>query len=385
MIERNIMKLVRETLDENKIPLVMGLRRIGKTTMLEMLQKEYKDSVIITWDSFDLLIKSDLEFFNYIKQQVNMGAKVLLMDEVQSRPHWDIMIKNIYDQYVSKNQLKVVITGSSSMILSSKDLGVNRTRRMIIDTWEFNEYLELTSKQDTFEEFEMFLGRGFPEYATSNKSFDFMIHDTLKPILEDDIPAAFPGTDTLALMRFVNNLKDLTNGEVNESALSIKTGISIITVRKYLDMLEKAMLLKKVYKINSDMSFPKKKQYKIYLNPHIHIWLLKRNFSELENKYKGHIIESYWLHWATSREGYWKTFYYLKDSLTNKEIDFVSLNGDQFKSLHEFKYKDVIDNSELEMLWSVDAQNRVVWCKENKIENGIKYLSIKDLNKNQDL
>lgn len=384
MIERNILKLVRETLKEGKIPLVMGLRRIGKTTMLQMLEEEYKDSIIITWDSFDLLVKSDIEFFNYIKQQISNGKTTLLMDEVQARPNWDIMIKNIYDQYISKGLLKMVVTGSSSMILASKDLGVNRTRRMIADTWEFNEYRELTGKTDTFKEFEKFLGRGgFPEYAKSDKSYDQMIHETLKPILEDDIPSAFPGTDTLALIRFVNNLKDLTNGEVNETSLSTKTGISIITTRKYIDMLEKAMLLKRIYRINADMSFPKKKQYKIFLNPHIHIWLLKKDFDQLDNIYKGHIIESYWLNWATSREGYWKTFYYLKDSKTGKEIDFISLEGNKFKTLHEFKYRDKIDKSELETMWSVDALNRVVWCKENKIDDGIKYLSIKDLNNNQ--
>ena len=380
MIKRKIMEDVKKTVSDGKIPIIIGLRRVGKTTILEQLKDEW-NCEIIQWDDYEYLSLSNEMFFEMINQKCKDGM-TLLFDEVQARKDWDKMIKSLYDRYVSKGLCNIVVTGSSSMILTGKEMGVDRTRRLYIDTWDFDEYIELTGLEKTTENFESFLGRGFPEYALKPEEPKVMLNRTLKPIIENDIPMAYPGIESLSLLRFLNALSELTNGEVNETRLSRVVGISIPTVRKYIVILEKAMILKRIYKVDERGIVPRKKQYKVFINPHIHIWLLKTEFNNLDNKAKGHIIESYWLHWAKSIDGFFKEFYYLKTS-NGDEIDFVSLNNDgSFKTLHEFKYKDNISFADTKLISTTNSTNKVVWCKENKQEGNIKYISILDANKN---
>ena len=384
MIKRHIYGKVVDTIKEKKIPVIIGLRRIGKTTILKQMKEEFKNdnARIISWDSFDMQIMDDTKFFNYIKEECKQGG-LLLFDEVQERNKWDIMIKNIFDQFVSEGICRVVVTGSSSMILVGKEMGVDRTRRIFLDTWNFDEYCELTNKEKTIANFENFLGKGFPNYM--NDKFDPLValNETLKPIIQEDILTAYPQLDTTLLLRFLVELSALTNGEVNETRLSKKAGITIVTVRKYIEVLIQTNLIKRIMRIDGKGNLPRKKQYKIFINPHIHVWLLRKSFNQLENKQKGHIIESYWLNWVLTKESPYKEIFYLKDNNTGKEIDFVTLNPDgSFKTLHEFKYRDTIEFSELDTMFSLKSTNKLVWCKETKKQDGVKYISILDINEN---
>ena len=113
---------------------------------------------------------------------------------------------------------------------------------------------------------------------------------------------------------------------------------------------------------------------KVYLNPHIHIWLLEQRFAELDPKRKGHLIESYWLTWVDSVNRISKKHYYIKNK-KGLEIDFASLNADgSFKTLHEFKYSN--SHSMNSLFMETESKNKIVWCLEDKEQNGIKYISI---------
>ncbi|MCK5866978.1 MAG: ATP-binding protein [Mycoplasmataceae bacterium] len=378
MIKRKAHDLIKLTIKEKQIPIVIGLRRIGKTTILNQLNEELEDSFYISFDDFELSLLTDSAFWSYL-QNMASKYKYLLLDEVQTRNNWDLMIKNLYDQFVTKGLCDFVVTGSSSMNLFGREMGSNRTKRIYLDTWDFDEYIKLTGLEKNFENFENFIGRGFPDYMNSNKTIHEKLNELLKPIIVNDIPKAFPQTNTLSLLRFVNALANLTNGEVNETRLSIDTGIARKTVSKYIDILEKATLLKIVHKIDSRLISPKNKKIKIYLNPHFHVWILGKEFKDINPKIKGHIIESYWLHWTKSLLGWSEEFYYLKDNSTNQEIDFVSLTSDnKAKTLYEFKYSNNPNSNSLFV--STPANNKIIWCKETKEKNGIKYISILDLN-----
>ncbi|WKX02756.1 ATP-binding protein [Candidatus Mycoplasma mahonii] len=380
LIKRVAYKQVVMTLKDNQIPLIIGLRRIGKTTILKQLNKEFKNSFYLSLDDFEIYALKDLELWNYL---VDLSAKydLLLLDEVQLRKGWDLIIKNLFDKFTSNNICKYVVTGSSSINLLGKEMGVNRIKRIYLDTWDFDEYLTLSGKKKTFAEFEIFLGRGFPAYIQSDKSIFDMLNETLKPIILNDIPKAFNNIDTLALMRFIKELSHLSNGEVNETTLANKVGITRVTAKNYLDILERASLIKIIFKMDERLIIGKKKTKKVYLNPHLHVWLLGKQFSEINGKYKGHIIESYWLYWATSINGWTKQFYYYQDSTSKEEIDFILLNPNgSIKTLHEFKYSD--SPSINKTFRTTISQNKFLWCKETKHKDNYEMVSILDMNGN---
>lgn len=378
MIRRNAHNLVIKTIEDKQIPIIIGMRRIGKTTLLKQLEKELKNAYYISFDDFDYTAMNDIEFWNFIKDLAEK-YDYLLLDEIQERKSWDLIIKNLFDKYVAIGKCNVVATGSSSLNLLGKELGVNRTKRIYLDTWDFDEYLKLTKKDKSFEVFEKFLGFGFPDYMNHQKGFNEMLNETLRPIIKNDLIRAYPQTDSDALIRLIKCLSALSNGELNETDMALKVGITRITLRGYLDILENALLIKRVYRIDQRLIQPKKKVSKIYINPHFHIWLLGREFQHLDAKFKGHIIESYWLHWTQSLSGWSKTFYYYKNLDSNEEIDFVSLDNDgTIKSLHEFKYSDSFTLNKT--FKTTPSKIKIVWCKATGTKENYKMISILDIN-----
>lgn len=377
---------VKEVMDSFHIPILVGLRRTGKTTILKQLKQEYGETaVIVSADSFHLISLTDSEFYSYLEGLIKTGKKVLLIDEIQIRDKWDLIVKNLFDQYVADKELKVAITGSSSLTFEGRDTGVDRTQKVLITTLDFNEYLNISEKQSTYEEFENFLGRGaFPEYINHDFSFEQLTTLAFEPIINEDIPHRFMISQR-QLARLLMYMASLSSGEFNKLKASNTTEISATQIDKYIEILEKTQIIKTVNLIYENGKFPAYNKFKIYINPHFHLWILNRDFKNLEDKFKGHIIEAYWLFAATQINGYYKKFYYLKHKDTNEEIDFVSLNGDgTFGTLHEFKYSDNATSKFYKMLSLVKSDKKVVWCKENLSDQLIKFKSIKDY-KNEEL
>lgn len=371
---------VKEIMDSFHIPILIGLRRTGKTTILKQLRLEYgDDAIIISADSFPLASMTDIEFYSYLESIISAGKSVLLIDEIQIRDKWDLITKNLFDKYVANKKLKVVITGSSSLTFEGRDTGVDRTQKVLITTLDFNEYLNISGKQNTYDEFENFLGRGaFPEYINKNLTFEDLSALAFEPIINEDIPYNFKISQR-QLARLLMYLSSLSSGEFNKNKASNTTEISATQIDKYIEVLEKTQIIKTVNLIFENGNYPIYNKFKIYINPHFHLWILNKDFKNLDDKFKGHIIESYWLFAATQINGYYKKFYYLKHKETNEEIDFVSLNGDgTFKTLHEFKYTDHATSKFYKMLSLVKSKNKVVWCKENSSKALIKFESIKD-------
>ena len=116
MVKRKAHDLIKLTIKEKRIPIVIGLRGIGKTTILNQLNEELEDSFYMPFDDFELSLLTDYTFWSYL-QNIASKYKYLLLDEAQIRNNWDLMIKNLYDQFVTKGLCDFVVTGSSSMNL----------------------------------------------------------------------------------------------------------------------------------------------------------------------------------------------------------------------------------------------------------------------------
>lgn len=387
MIKRKAYYKVRDILlNSTRIPILIGLRRTGKTTILKQLQEELNNVEIIVCDDLFYRKFSEFDLLEYIDARIKGGVKYVFLDEIQAKDQWDILVKNLFDRYVSTGQCKFVVTGSSSISFENRDTGVTRTEKVLIHTLDFQEYLQITGEQKTFDNFERYLSDGaFPEFLIGNRIHpQKMMELSLKPIFNDDIPATYKVSIT-SLTRFVYELISLTNGELNVSKSSSNLGLKAEQIHNFIDILVKTHIIKVVERVNEDGTFDRYRKFKVYINPHFHLWLLNKSFTELSNSQKGHIIEAYWLYWATQINGYYKVFYYLKNS-EGKEIDFVSMveGTKEFKTLHEFKYSDDIKFSSLELLLKTKSQNKVVWCKSRTTtqQHGIKFISILDADEN---
>ena len=383
--KRSVFNKINSALNEenNVIPILFGLRRTGKSTILIQLMEQHDDSIYITFRNSYISTLSRSEFVELIEALYLQGYRYIYLDEVQINNEWSEIVVEIFDSFP---KLKMAVTGSSVLNLVKRETGLDRTRKFNIQSLSFGEYLKLSKKSKNRENFEAFLGfGGFPKYAKilakkELNDFNEQRSEILDEIISVDIPSSYSKIKISLLSRLISRLAYISNGEINVSKLvrNISQNFLERDALEYISILEKSKILIVCNKILPNGEPPKRRKFKIYINPHIHLWILNTKFSELSNKRKGHIVESYWLHWALSIDKFNKTFYYLKDAKGN-EIDFVSLfaASNKFKTLHELKWTYKNDFS-LDLMKSIDSVNKIIWNINGENVDGISAKSILD-------
>lgn len=163
--------------DEKLIKVVTGIRRCGKSTLLEQyrarLQKAgIADEQIIAINFEDLDNEPLLDYkelYRYIKERLCADKMTyIFLDEIQNVPYFEKVVDSLY----VKDNTDVYITGSNAYMLSS-DLATLLSGRYVEISMlplSFCEYLTLTElpKEEAFTEF-MKTG-GIPYIAVMNRT-----------------------------------------------------------------------------------------------------------------------------------------------------------------------------------------------------------------------
>lgn len=379
-MKRLIYNKLIKTMEDNHIPLVVGLRRTGKTTLLEQIAQESDvQHKFYICDKFELIILSDIDLYKLIENDIKNGVKLFLFDEIQVRKNWGQLLKLLFDEYVSKGKISVVATGSSTIALENGDVGADRIKRIMLSTLTYHEYLELSNKKHSIETFEKYLGTaGFP--GNINSENHDLINDIVLPIVYNDLPRYY-GVDGANLLKVMDYIAKFTNGEINKDKMCKVLRIKSDQINSYINMLVRSHLLIKVYKINEYGEKPLYEKYKLYMNPHILLAFHRKSFNNIDDKMKGLIIESYYLYGMLHTKKYYDIFTYLKFNKTDEEIDLVSHNfdTDTFEYLIEFKYSSSATSNVYKNMLSLKSDKKIVYCKENKQDFGITFKSIYDI------
>ena len=102
--------------DRSKIVVVYGARQVGKTTLVESVLKKTKGKILrINGDRLEKHRDISSRDLNAL-QSLLKGSDVLFIDEAQRIPEIGINLKILYDHLP---KLKIIVTGSSSLDLSS--------------------------------------------------------------------------------------------------------------------------------------------------------------------------------------------------------------------------------------------------------------------------
>ena len=158
--------------DENVIKVVTGIRRCGKSTLLQQYQSYLKDNgiadeQIISLNFEELENESLLDYralYDYIKEKLNKDKPTyIFLDEVQNVPCFEKAIDSLY---VKKNT-DIYITGSNSYLLSGElaTLLTGRYVEISMLPLSFREFYQLsgTDKDTSFSQYIKY--GGFPYLA----------------------------------------------------------------------------------------------------------------------------------------------------------------------------------------------------------------------------
>ena len=142
---------IKKDLEKEKLLLLVGSRQVGKTTILNMLEKEleWEKLYINLEDYFWKEFSSKDEFISFLdfEKWFDIYKKwYLFLDEVQYLKNPESLLKSLYDD---KN-IKTKIIATGSRFWGQKKLGsslVGRWKILFIKTFSFLEFLEFKWKK----------------------------------------------------------------------------------------------------------------------------------------------------------------------------------------------------------------------------------------------
>ena len=337
MITRNLyLNQLKPFIDKKIIKILAGVRRSGKSTILEMLEDYLlrngvnNDHIIFINYSYNLQDQYSKEnMLIELKEFIKDDERYFLMlDEIQEIDGWEKVINVLFENY----NVDIYITGSNSRLMSS-EISTYLSGRYItipVYTLSFEEYLTFNENSPLSKEelFNKYLQQGgFPLIANSDftnyESYE-MIKDIYNSIVLNDIIRRYKITNIDLFTRVVNfvmeNLgKTFSANSIINFLKSEKRNISVELIYDYLTYLEKAFVIYRAKRYDLQGKAVLKTQEKFYLSDHSFKYSLfgfspTSISSTLENI----------VFFELKRRNY--DVYIGK--LYNKEIDFVAINRD---------------------------------------------------------
>jgi len=268
LIERKqYMQTLRNLKDQNIIKVITGVRRCGKSTLLEMfanelLQKGIEPAQIqfLNFEDLDTLAIGDIyQIHTHIKERlIPDKMNYIFLDEVQNVKDFQRLVDSLY---IKKN-CDVYISGSNAYLLSG-ELATLLTGRYIetsILPLQFAEYYDfMMLKSPNLSKLESLaiyiIEGGVPEYYKqkniSQKQADEFVRSVLNTIIEKDIFERLNVRDKHDFNKIIDFAFDSVGSFVSPRSISdtLRTHGTIVDkqiVAKYLDALCDAFLLYKV-------------------------------------------------------------------------------------------------------------------------------------------
>ena len=154
VIREEFLKKLRTYIDAPLVKILAGIRRCGKSTILEMLHAELinkgiDENNIISkrYTSFEIAdCYTAKDMYNDIKKEiVNDNRYYLLLDEVQEVDGWEKAVNSLLEGA----NVDIYVTGSNSKLMSSEISTYLTGRYVLIPVYplSFKEYLDFKSNR----------------------------------------------------------------------------------------------------------------------------------------------------------------------------------------------------------------------------------------------
>lgn len=264
MVIRILEKSIKSHLDFKKAIVLIGPRQVGKTTLLQTFSKSYPKGVLtINCDEPDMRSLLQNKTSSELKTLIG-NHELVIIDEAQRVKNIGISLKLIIDQI--KN-IQLIVSGSSALELAN-EINEPLTGRK----WEFIMYplsvQEMINHHSALEE----------KRQLSNRLVFGMYPDVINsPGKEKEVLKNL--TDSY-LYKDLFSFKDVRKPEVIEKilqALSLQIGSEVsyneladlvksdpMTVSRYIDLLEKTMVVYRLPSFSRNLRNELKKSRKIY-------------------------------------------------------------------------------------------------------------------------
>jgi predicted AAA+ superfamily ATPase len=239
---------LEDLVQPNKVLVIYGPRRVGKTTLLNSYLSGIKAKYKLN-SGDDIRVQQVLSSQDFTKIiDYASGYDLIAIDEAQQIPNIGMGLKIIVDQM---KDIKVIATGSSSFDLAGA-VGEPLTGRKTTITLYPVAQLELLSIYNRYElkeKLDEFLIFGsYPEVITTkNKRGKIaVLEEIVNSYLLKDILALERVKNSRVLLDLLKLIAFQVGSEVSLNELATHIKLDVKTVGRYLDIFEKAFVIKRI-------------------------------------------------------------------------------------------------------------------------------------------
>lgn len=261
--KREIYKEIENSLEKRFILALMGLRRVGKTTVLyQLIEKILAQKTApkqILFFSFDEGSHSVTKVIETYKEhhQINFREQrvYIFLDEVQKCSTWTNEVKKYYDLYP---KIKFILTGSESLLLKkkTKESLAGRMFEFFFPPFRFPEFLQIKNVPEEKWKYETrimpffleYMKRGgFPEtfdLETEKEFKEYVRSLVVDKIVYKDIPKIFHIDEPDFLLMLLELICSHPGMDIDYQSLSRQLGKDRRVIKDYLFYLQQSFLIR---------------------------------------------------------------------------------------------------------------------------------------------
>ncbi len=304
MIKRNIERKLIKTINNFPVTGILGPRQVGKTTLAKKISKQInKQTIYIDLENpRDIIRLSDPNLFF----ESNLD-KCIILDEIQLMPELFSILRSMVD--LQREPARFIILGSASPILIRKSSQTLAGRIAYLELTGFN--ITEVSKKDQNK---LWLRGGFPNayLASDNEIWLQWLDNFINTYIRRDLPMLGLDVSPGILRNLWMMTAHMHGNMINYSNYSRSLELSSTTIKKYLDFLENAYLIRQLQPFYTNIKKRIVKSPKVFVRDSgvLHNLLNINTESDLEgnpmkgNSFEGFAIEQILQMTATNYEPY---------------------------------------------------------------------------------
>jgi len=331
--------------DNKLIKVITGLRRSGKSTLLQLFKEYLFENGVelnrVIDINFELMIYDDIreykQFYKMIRERIpNKEKCYILLDEVQQVKHWEKAINSLNVE--TDIDVDIYITGSNANMLSS-DISTLLSGRYVeikmlpLSFKEFLSFEHLQKDWNISDKFNQYLKFGslpavttLPQDNTTVNDFLLGIYNT---VIVKDVVARSKSKDVVLLEKVLRYVISNTGNIISANKISgfLSTqekgeNVKSSTISTYLDVLEKAYI---IYKVNR-YDIKGKEQLKTLSKYYVSDTGIRNALMGYSDSDYGHVLETV-VYFELLRRGY-QVFV---GKWYSSEVDFLAVRQDTKK------------------------------------------------------
>ncbi len=288
MIKREkYLKRIRPFYEQDLIKVITGIRRCGKSVILNQIMDELRQSgvkdeqiIYINFEFTDYIDINDAKKFDDFieKKLINKNKYYVFFDEIQNVDRWEKVVNSLKAKY--NENISIFITGSNSDLLSG-ELATHIAGRYVsfkIYPFTFDEVCELKDIKDkdkyelerTFDDY--IIWGGMPQRFLMNDELQIKTYlsDVYNSIVVKDIIERFKIKDLdlfNKILTFIMTTPSQTFSadSLTKYLLNENIDVSKMTVYNYLEYMCRALLINKADRFDVRGKRILNGKYKYYL------------------------------------------------------------------------------------------------------------------------